>query len=49
MKQISNFMNDIADEFKITVIDAMRNLCLKYTQKYHIMLTFLRYIFYQSK
>ena len=29
MKQISSFMADIADEFKIVVVDAIRSLCLK--------------------
>ncbi|XLT01279.1 hypothetical protein HN51_050630, partial [Arachis hypogaea] len=28
MKQITNFMSDIADEFKIVVVEAMRSLCL---------------------
>jgi len=30
MKQITNFMSDIADEFKIVVVEAIRSLCLKY-------------------
>ncbi len=29
MGQISSFMADIADEFKIVVVDAIRSLCLK--------------------
>ncbi|KAG5047898.1 hypothetical protein JHK85_009001 [Glycine max] len=29
MKQITNFMSDIADEFKIVVVEAIRSLCLK--------------------
>ena len=32
MKQISTFMNEIADEFKIVVVTAIRQLCLKYPQ-----------------
>lgn len=34
MKQITNFMSDIADEFKIVVVEAIRSLCLKFPQKY---------------
>ena len=30
MKQISSFMGDIADDFKIVVVDAIRSLCLRY-------------------
>lgn len=33
MKQISNFMSDISDEFKVVVVDAIRTLCLKFPQK----------------
>ena len=32
MKQISTFMSEIADEFKVMVVDAIRALCLKYPQ-----------------
>ena len=28
MKQISSFMADIADEFKIVVVDAIRSVCV---------------------
>ncbi|RHY29103.1 hypothetical protein DYB32_005431 [Aphanomyces invadans] len=46
MKQINTFMNEIADEFKIVVVDAIRNLCVKYPQKHRMLLsalsTFLR-------
>ncbi|CAI5712794.1 unnamed protein product [Hyaloperonospora brassicae] len=41
MKQISTFMGDIADEFKIVVVEAIKNLCLKYPQKHRILLNFL--------
>lgn len=34
MKQITNFMSDIADEFKIVVVEAIRSLCLKFPLKY---------------
>nr|ODN93881.1 coatomer subunit gamma [Cryptococcus depauperatus CBS 7841]ODN99786.1 coatomer subunit gamma [Cryptococcus depauperatus CBS 7855] len=41
MKQISSFMADITDEFKIIVVDAIRSLCLKFPGKQAIMLAFL--------
>lgn len=41
MKQITGFMNEISDEFKIIVIDAIRSLCLKFPAKQSLMLTFL--------
>jgi coatomer protein complex subunit gamma len=41
MKQISGFMSDITDEFKITVVEAIRTLCLKFPSKQAGMLTFL--------
>ena len=41
MKQISGFMADITDEFKITVVEAIRTLCLKFPNKQAGMLTFL--------
>lgn len=41
MKQISGFMADITDEFKITVVEAIRTLCLKFPSKQAGMLTFL--------
>ncbi|GAQ90422.1 coatomer gamma subunit [Klebsormidium nitens] len=41
MKQITNFMSDIADEFKITVVEAIRSLCLKFPQKYRTLMNFL--------
>ncbi|KAI9140271.1 adaptin N terminal region-domain-containing protein [Paraphysoderma sedebokerense] len=41
MKQISTFMNEISDEFKIIVIDAIRALALKFPAKQSIMLGFL--------
>lgn len=41
MKQISGFMNEISDEFKVIVIDAIRSLCLKFPTKQAIMLTFM--------
>ncbi|OKL60705.1 hypothetical protein UA08_04259 [Talaromyces atroroseus] len=41
MKQISSFMADITDEFKITIVEAIRTLCLKFPSKQASMLTFL--------
>lgn len=41
MKQISTFMSDITDEFKITIVEAIRTLCLKFPSKQAGMLTFL--------
>ena len=34
-------MNEISDEFKIIVVDAIRSLCLKFPVKHNQMLTFL--------
>nr|KJB32493.1 hypothetical protein B456_005G242900 [Gossypium raimondii] len=41
MKQITNFMSDIADEFKIVVVDAIRSLCLKFPLKHRSLMNFL--------
>lgn len=41
VKAISNFMDEISDEFKIIVIDAIRTLSLKFPTKYKSMLSFL--------
>lgn len=41
MKQISGFMSEISDEFKVIVVDAIRSLCLKFPTKQAVMLTFL--------
>ena len=41
MKQISGFMSDISDEFKVIIVDAIRSLCLKFPAKQSIMLNFL--------
>ena len=41
MKQISSFMTDITDEFKITIVEAIRTLCLKFPSKQAGMLAFL--------
>ncbi|QIW99330.1 hypothetical protein AMS68_004848 [Peltaster fructicola] len=41
MKQISSFMSDITDEFKVTIVEAIRTLCLKFPAKQAGMLAFL--------
>eukprot|EP00730_Choanoeca_flexa_P002859 TRINITY_DN11208_c0_g1_i2.p1 TRINITY_DN11208_c0_g1~~TRINITY_DN11208_c0_g1_i2.p1 ORF type:complete len:873 (+),score=297.02 TRINITY_DN11208_c0_g1_i2:71-2689(+) len=41
MKQISSFISEISDEFKIVVVEAIRALCLKYPQKYPVLMKFL--------
>lgn len=41
MKQISAFMSEISDEFKVIVVNAIRSLCLKFPAKQATMLTFL--------
>lgn len=41
MKQISGFMADITDEFKVTIVEAVRTLCLKFPSKQAGMLSFL--------
>lgn len=41
MKQISGFMAEITDEFKVTIVEAIRTLCLKFPNKQSGMLTFL--------
>ena len=41
MKQISTFISDIADEFKIVVVRAVRALCVKYPSKSRVLLNFL--------
>lgn len=41
MKQISSFMSEIGDEFKIVVVKAIRELCVKYPKKHRVMVGFL--------
>jgi len=41
MKQISTFMSEISDEFKIVVVEAIRSLCLKFPRKHGVMMNFL--------
>ncbi|XP_075990669.1 coatomer subunit gamma-like [Anticarsia gemmatalis] len=41
MKQISSFMSEISDEFKIVVVHAIRRLCSKYPRKHQSLASFL--------
>ncbi|CAN8005244.1 unnamed protein product, partial [Ixodes pacificus] len=41
MKQITSFMSDISDEFKIVVVHAIRSLCQKFPRKHSVMMNFL--------
>ncbi|GAX76799.1 hypothetical protein CEUSTIGMA_g4245.t1 [Chlamydomonas eustigma] len=41
LKQISTFMGDIADDFKIVVVEAIRSLCLKFPSKHRALMNFL--------
>lgn len=41
MKQITGFMSEISDEFKVIIVDAIRSLCLKFPTKHIAMLGFL--------
>mmetsp|Transcript_15685 Transcript_15685/g.15818 ORF Transcript_15685/g.15818 Transcript_15685/m.15818 type:complete len:926 (+) Transcript_15685:91-2868(+) len=41
MKQISSFMTDIGDEFKIVVVKSIKDLCARYPQKHRVMVGFL--------
>eukprot|EP00834_Sanchytrium_tribonematis_P003559 NODE_141_length_15967_cov_0.946118.p1 type:complete len:840 gc:universal NODE_141_length_15967_cov_0.946118:8113-5594(-) len=41
MKQIQLFLNDITEEFKIIVVEAVRSLSIKFPKKYPTLLAFL--------
>jgi coatomer protein complex subunit gamma len=41
VKQITTFMSDISDVFKIEVVGAVKGLCLKYPSKYKTLMSFL--------
>mmetsp|Transcript_16869 Transcript_16869/g.25392 ORF Transcript_16869/g.25392 Transcript_16869/m.25392 type:complete len:953 (+) Transcript_16869:1-2859(+) len=41
MKQISSFMTEIGDEFKVVVVQAVRELCIKYPAKNRVLVGFL--------
>lgn len=41
MKQIATFVNEISDEFKIVVVQAIRALCSKFPRKHSVLMNFL--------
>jgi len=41
MKQISSFVSEISDEFKIVVVQAIKALCLKFPRKHGVLMNFL--------
>jgi len=41
LKQISAFLTDIADEYKIAIIKSLQQLCLSYPSKHRILIGFL--------
>merc|ERR1719356_1621939 len=41
VKQITSFMSDISDVFKIEVARAVKSLCLQYPAKYKVLMNFL--------
>ncbi|XP_007889035.1 coatomer subunit gamma-2 [Callorhinchus milii] len=41
MKQISSFVSEISDEFKVVVVEAISALCHKYPRKHSVMMNFL--------
>jgi len=41
LKQISAFLTDIADEYKITVVRSIQKLCLTYPAKHRVLVGFL--------
>jgi len=41
MKQMSSFMTEMGDEFKIVVVEAVHKLCMKFPTKFRSMLSFL--------
>jgi coatomer protein complex subunit gamma len=41
MKQIATFVNEISDDFKVVVIQAIKSLCIKFPKKHGLLMTFL--------
>lgn len=41
MKQITSFMSEISDEFKIVVVQSIRSLCQKFPRKHNVLMNFL--------
>lgn len=41
MKQISTFVSEISDEFKVVVVQAIKALCFKFPRKHLVLMSFL--------
>jgi len=41
LKQISSFLSDIADEYKITIVKSLQRLCFTYPAKHRILVGFM--------
>lgn len=41
MKQVSSFMSEIGDEFKIVVVKSIKEICTRYPKKHRVMVGFL--------
>lgn len=41
MKQIMSFMSEIADEYRITVVQAVHELCVRYPSKHRLLFSYL--------
>jgi len=41
LQQLGAFIGNIGDEFRMVVLDAVREMCLKYRSKHRILMTFL--------
>lgn len=41
MKQITSFLSEISDEFKVVVVNAIKSLCLKFPKKHASTMGFL--------
>ena len=41
MKQIATFVNEISDEFKVVVVNAIKSLCFKFPNKHSLLMNFL--------
>jgi coatomer protein complex subunit gamma len=41
MKQITSFMSEISDDFKVTIVEAIRTLAIKFPSKHASIFTFL--------
>lgn len=44
MKQIYTFVSDVSDDFKIQIIEALKTLCLKFPQKYRVLIPFFSFM-----